>query len=97
MRSYCLDIFVTPGFDVSPPPPQDPKKWGDIISIFWINISYQIASSFDRYIGMGQRISLKYDGPIVIKIYFFHIVNTYLNLVINCFLCCTYVSTLMRS
>ena len=61
--------FRSPGFDVKAP--QDPpnmKKNSFFIHILGLNLklSYHIASLFDMYIDMGERIAGKQDRPSLI-------------------------------
>ena len=64
MRSYCPEIFCSPGFEVRPPPgpPKYEKKYY-FFHILGLNfkMSYQIASLFHMYIDMGERIAGKQD------------------------------------
>ena len=61
--------FRSPGFDVRPPPPPGPPKYDffffHILGLN-LNISYQIASLFDMYIDMGERLAGKQDRPSLI-------------------------------
>ena len=61
--------FRSAGFDVSPPPQDPPNiKKSIFCHILGLNLkmSYQIASLFDMYIDMGERIAGNQDRPSLI-------------------------------
>ena len=57
--------FRSPGFDIMAPhePPNMKKVYFFHILGLILQISYQIASLFDMYIDMDERIAGKQDGP----------------------------------
>ena len=68
MRSYCPENLVTWVRRKGPQDPPNMKKKYIFFHILGLNlkISYQIASLFDMYIDMGERIAGKQDRPSLI-------------------------------